>query len=134
LITSLLLPIALFLPLAPAAEHDTLAGLTEGARVMAFTPLGERRAALEGWSGEDCVSRIALRLEDGRTRTPEVDWSAPGLDFDAGRSGATVTIRAGFSGDAGGIEALGLRLASEADAADALRALRSLRMACAAVR
>jgi hypothetical protein len=133
-ITSLLLPIALFLPLAPAAEHDTLARLTVGARVTAVTPLGERRATLEGWSGEDCVSRIVLRLEDGRTRAPTLDWSDPGLDFDAGRNGMTASLRARFGGDAGGIEALSLRLTSEDEAADALRALRSLRLACAAVR
>jgi hypothetical protein len=133
-IASLMLPIALFLPLAPAAEHASLARLTAGARVTMVTPLGERRAALEGWDGADCASRITLRLDDGRTRTPSLDWSAPGLAFDAGRSGATVTIRAAFGGDAGGIEAVSLRLASEDEAADALRALRSLRLACAPVR
>ena len=134
MITSLLLPIALFLPLAPAAEHASLARLTAGARVTMVTPLGEQRAALEGWDGEDCASRITLRLDDGRTRTPSLDWSAPGLAFDAGRSGASVTIRAAFGGDADSIEAVSLRLASEDEAADALRALRSLRLACAPVR
>jgi len=133
-IASVLLPIALFLPLAPAAEHASLARLTVGAKVTAFTPLGERRATLEGWEGEDCASRIALRLDDGRARTPGLDWSDPSLGFDAGRDGSTVTLRARFSGDAGGIEALGLRLTSEAEAADALRALRSLRLACAPLR
>jgi hypothetical protein len=133
-IASLLLPIALFLPLAPAAEHASLARLTAGARVTMVTPLGERRAALEGWDGADCASRITLRLDDGRTRTPSLDWSAPGLAFDAGRDGPVVTIRAAFGGDTGGIEALSLRLTSEDEAADALRALRSLRLACAAVR
>lgn len=134
MIASVLLPIALFLPLAPAAEHDTLARLTVGARLTVVTPLGEQRAALEGWTGEACASRIALRLEDGRTRTPGLDWSDPDLDFDAGRAGMTVSFRARFSGEAGGIQAVSLRLASEEDATDALRALRSLRLACAAVR
>jgi hypothetical protein len=91
-------------------------------------------AALERWAGEACASRITLRLEDGRTRTPGLDWSDPDLDFDAGRAGMTVSFRARFSGEAGGIQAVSLRLASEEDATDALRALRSLRLACAAVR
>ena len=134
MIASVLLPVALYLPLAPAAEHASLARLTTGARVTAVTPLGERRATLESWIGEACVSRLTLTLDDGRARTPTLDWSAPGLAFDAGRTGATVTIRAGFGGDAGGIEALSLRLTSGDEAADALRALRSLRLACAAVR
>ncbi len=131
---SLLLPIALFLPLAPAAEHATLARLTAGARVTAVTPLGERRGTLEAWSGEDCASRITLRMDDGRLRTPDLDWSASDLDLDAARTGASVSLRARFGGDAGGIEALSLRLGSDDEAAEALRALRSLRLACAAVR
>ncbi len=134
MIASVLLPIALFLPLAPAAEHETLARLTVGARASAVTPLGDQRATVEAWGGEACVSRIALRLADGRTRTPEVDWSDADLDFDAGRAGLTVSFRARFSGEAGGIQALSLRLGAEDEAADALRALRSLRLACAAVR
>lgn len=134
MIASVLLPIALFLPLAPAAEHASLARLTTGARVTAVTPLGERRATLESWEGEDCVSRIALRMEDGRTRTPSLDWSAPSLDFTAASTGATLSMSARFGGEAGDIEALSLRLASEDDAAAALRALRSLRLACAPLR
>ncbi len=134
MIASVLLPIALFLPLAPAAEHASLARLTAGARVVAVTPTGERRATLESWSGEACVSRIALRLEDGRARAPTLDWSAPDLNFDAGRAGMTVSMRARFGGEAGGIEGLSLRLTSEEEAADALRALRSLRLACAPLR
>lgn len=134
MIASVLLPIALFLPLAPAAEHASLARLSAGARVTVFTPLGERRATVERWDGEACASRIALRLEDGRARAPSIDWSAPDLDFDAGRGGMTVSMRARFSGDAGGIEALSLRLTSEDEAADALRTLRSLRLACAPLR
>ncbi len=134
MIASVLLPIALFLPLAPAGEHASLARLTAGARVVAVTPLGERRATLESWSGEACVSSIALRLDDERMRTPTIDWAAADLDFDAGRAGMTVSLRARFGGDAGGIEGLSLRLTSEEEAADALRTLRSLRLACAPLR
>jgi hypothetical protein len=132
-IASVLLPVALLLPLAPVAEHETLARLTAGARVTAVTPLGERRATLEAWGGEACLSRITLRLDDGRTRAPEVDWSDAALDFAAGSAGSTLTMSASFGGEAGGIQALSLRLASDEDATDALRALRSLRLACAAV-
>ncbi len=134
MIASVLLPVALLLPLTPAGEHASLARLTAGARVTAVTPLGERRATLEAWSGEDCISRITLRLEDGRTRTPSLDWSAPSLDFTAASTGATLSMSAGFGGDVGDIQSLTLRLASEGDVADALRALRSLRLACAPLR
>ena len=134
MIASVLLPVALFLPLAPAAEHEMLAQLTAGARATAVTPLGEQRAALEAWSGTACASRIVMRLEDGRTRTPGLDWSNPDLDFDAGRAGMTVSFRARFDGESGGVQALSLRLASEDDAAAVLRALRSLRLACAPLR
>lgn len=134
MIASVLLPVALLLPLAPAGEHASLARLTAGARVTAVTPLGERRATLEAWSGEDCISRITLRLEDGRTRTPSLDWSAPDLEFTAGSAGATLSMGARFDGEAGDIQALTLRLASADDAVDALRALRSLRLACAPAR
>lgn len=134
MIASVLLPIALLLPLAPAAEHASLARLTTGARVTAVTPLGERRATLESWNGEACVSRLTLTLDDGRARTPTLDWSAPDLDFAAGSAGAALSMSARFGGEAGDIQSLTLRLASEGDAADALRALRSLRLACAVAR
>ena len=55
-------------------------------------------------------------------------------DFDAGRAGMTVSFRARFDGESGGVQALSLRLASEDDAAAVLRALRSLRLACAPLR